>query len=76
MNADQEIFYKCMMDRAKVDKQNELEALLITGIEAAEEFTAADFDEFEATLLSLVKSETVDQIKDNIQHFKNQSQST
>jgi len=73
MNTDQEIFYKCMMDRAKSDKQNELQSLLLRTIETAEEFSPADFDAFEAELVKLVKPETVDQIRDNIQHFKRQS---
>ena len=72
MNADQEIFFKCMMDRAKPDKQKELKSLLLTTIETAQELSPAQMDAFETTLIRLIKPETVDQITDNLQHFKRQ----
>ena len=72
MNADQEIFYKCMMDRSKVDKQAELDTLLRQTIEAADELEPADYDTFNTKVVSLIKPETVDQVKDNLAHFKAQ----
>ena len=72
MNADQEIFYKCMMDRAKVDKQAELDTLIKTTIEAADELEPADYDVFNAKVVSLIKPETVVQVQDNLAHFKAQ----
>lgn len=73
MNPDQEIFYKCMLDRAKVDKQGELDTLLRTTIEASEELTADEYDKFSTKLQTLVKPETLDQIQDNLEHFKKQT---
>jgi len=75
MNADQEIFFKCMMDRAKPDKQQELKFLLLGVIEVAEETPLSEpaFDDFKEELLDLIKPETIDQIQDNLNHFKRQS---
>jgi len=73
MNADQEIFYKCMMDRAKVDKQAELDMLLRQTIETASELTPTEFDQFVTKVNNLIKPETIDQVQDNLQHFKRQS---
>lgn len=73
MNADQEIFYKCMMDRAKVDKQNELQQLLKSTIETASELSPDEFNAFETQLKQYIKPETIDQIQANLQHFKRQS---
>ena len=75
MNADQEIFFKCMMDRAQPDKQGELQLLLLDTIESLEKspLPPSTFDEFKAKVLGLIKPETIDEIEENINHFRRQS---
>ena len=75
MNAEQEIFFKCMMDRAKPDKQGELQSLLLETIKLIEKspLSSTGFDEFKAKMLTLIKSETIDEIEENLAHFKRQS---
>jgi len=75
MNPDQETFYKCMMDRAKPEKQQDLKFLLLGAIEVAEEtpFSERAFDDFKEDVLELIKPETYPEIQENLEHFRRQS---
>jgi len=73
MNPEQENFFKAVIDRAKPDKQKELQSLLASTIETSDELTLESFRIFEAKIKSLIKDDTFEEIKNDINHFKRQS---
>ncbi|MGF7145621.1 hypothetical protein HNQ56_004064 [Anaerotaenia torta] len=71
MNPGQEMFYHFFMERARDDKKEEAKSLLEDSFarQAAGTFDMAYFQEIMPKFYAVVKPETVNEIKEAMDHF-------